>query len=165
MRNKSRALTMDEVRARFEAWRQNRQGRSTLYPTRCAWRPPNWPAKMVSTAPRPNSTSMDMSSAVVPASLHLVAQYHAHRPAYRSGISQWYAWPALRFTNDACPKSGILLAGGTFADGIPRILASGSSTPGPPTSCLQRRDQKSENSCLHRHSPSKHGDHKSGETV
>ena len=30
MRNKSRALTMDEVRARFEEWRQNRQGRSPI---------------------------------------------------------------------------------------------------------------------------------------
>src|SRR6202521_4086248 len=30
MRSKSRALTIDEVRARFEAWRQNRQGRSRI---------------------------------------------------------------------------------------------------------------------------------------
>lgn len=30
MRSKSRALTVDEVRARFEAWRQNRQGRSPI---------------------------------------------------------------------------------------------------------------------------------------
>jgi len=30
MRSKSRALTMDEVRARFEEWRQNRQGRSRI---------------------------------------------------------------------------------------------------------------------------------------
>ena len=30
MRNKSRALTMDEVRARFDEWRQNRQGRSPI---------------------------------------------------------------------------------------------------------------------------------------
>lgn len=28
MRNKSQALTIDELRARFEAWRQNRQGKS-----------------------------------------------------------------------------------------------------------------------------------------
>ena len=30
MRNKSRALTIGEVRARFEAWRQNRQGKSPI---------------------------------------------------------------------------------------------------------------------------------------
>ena len=30
MRSKSQALTMDEVRARFEAWRQNRQGKSPI---------------------------------------------------------------------------------------------------------------------------------------
>jgi hypothetical protein len=30
MRNKSRALTMDQVRARFEEWRQNRQARSPI---------------------------------------------------------------------------------------------------------------------------------------
>ena len=30
MRNKSRALTIDDVRARFEAWRQNRQGKSPI---------------------------------------------------------------------------------------------------------------------------------------
>src|SRR6202165_4771553 len=30
MRSKSRALTIDEVRARFEAWRQNRQGKSPI---------------------------------------------------------------------------------------------------------------------------------------
>ena len=30
MRSKSRALTMDEVRARFEEWRQNRQGKSPI---------------------------------------------------------------------------------------------------------------------------------------
>jgi hypothetical protein len=30
MRSKSRALTMNEVRARFEEWRQNRQGRSPI---------------------------------------------------------------------------------------------------------------------------------------
>ena len=30
MRNKSRSFTMDEVRARFEEWRQNRQGRSRI---------------------------------------------------------------------------------------------------------------------------------------
>jgi hypothetical protein len=30
MRSKSRALTMDEVRARFEEWRQNREGKSPI---------------------------------------------------------------------------------------------------------------------------------------
>ncbi len=30
MRSKSRALTMNEVRAHFEEWRQNRQGRSPI---------------------------------------------------------------------------------------------------------------------------------------
>ena len=30
MRSKSQALTIDEVRARFEAWRQNRQGKSPI---------------------------------------------------------------------------------------------------------------------------------------
>ena len=30
MRSKSRALTIDEVRARFEEWRQNRQGKSPI---------------------------------------------------------------------------------------------------------------------------------------
>jgi hypothetical protein len=30
MRSKSRALTIDEVRARFEEWRKNRQGRSPI---------------------------------------------------------------------------------------------------------------------------------------
>src|ERR1700691_5256767 len=30
MRSKSRALTIDEVRARFEAWGQNRQGKSPI---------------------------------------------------------------------------------------------------------------------------------------
>ena len=30
MRNKSRALTIDEVRARFEEWRQNRLGKSPI---------------------------------------------------------------------------------------------------------------------------------------
>jgi hypothetical protein len=30
MRSKGQALTMDEVRARFEAWRQNRQGKSPI---------------------------------------------------------------------------------------------------------------------------------------
>ena len=30
MRNKSQALTIDEVRARFEAWRENRQGKSPI---------------------------------------------------------------------------------------------------------------------------------------
>jgi hypothetical protein len=30
MRSKSRDLTMDEVRGRFEEWRQNRQGRSPI---------------------------------------------------------------------------------------------------------------------------------------
>ncbi len=30
MRSKSRAFTMDEVRARFEEWRLNRQGRSPI---------------------------------------------------------------------------------------------------------------------------------------
>ena len=30
MRSKSRALTMDEVRARFEEWRQNRHGRRPI---------------------------------------------------------------------------------------------------------------------------------------
>jgi hypothetical protein len=30
MRSKSHALTIDEVRARFEAWRQNRQGKSPI---------------------------------------------------------------------------------------------------------------------------------------
>lgn len=30
MRSNSRALTIDEVRARFEAWRKNRQGKSPI---------------------------------------------------------------------------------------------------------------------------------------
>jgi hypothetical protein len=30
MRSKSQALTIEEVRARFEAWRQNRQGKSPI---------------------------------------------------------------------------------------------------------------------------------------
>jgi hypothetical protein len=30
MRSKSQALTIDEVRTRFEAWRQNRQGKSPI---------------------------------------------------------------------------------------------------------------------------------------
>lgn len=30
MRSKSRALTIDEVRSRFEEWRQNRQGKSPI---------------------------------------------------------------------------------------------------------------------------------------
>src|SRR5579863_1979380 len=30
MRSKSQALTIDEVRARFEEWRQNRQGKSPI---------------------------------------------------------------------------------------------------------------------------------------
>jgi hypothetical protein len=30
MRNKSRALTIDEVRTRFEEWRKNRQGKSPI---------------------------------------------------------------------------------------------------------------------------------------
>ena len=30
MRSKSQALTIEEVRARFEAWRQNRQARSNF---------------------------------------------------------------------------------------------------------------------------------------
>jgi hypothetical protein len=30
MRSKSRALTIDELRARFEEWRQNRQGKSPI---------------------------------------------------------------------------------------------------------------------------------------
>jgi hypothetical protein len=30
MRSKGQALTIDEVRARFEAWRQNRQGKSPI---------------------------------------------------------------------------------------------------------------------------------------
>ena len=30
MRSKSRALTIDEVRGRFEEWRQNRQGKSPI---------------------------------------------------------------------------------------------------------------------------------------
>ena len=30
MRSKSQAFTLDEVRARFEAWRQNRQGKSPI---------------------------------------------------------------------------------------------------------------------------------------
>ena len=30
MRSKSQALTIDEVRGRFEVWRQNRQGKSPI---------------------------------------------------------------------------------------------------------------------------------------
>lgn len=30
MRNNSRALTIDEVRVRFEEWRKNRQGKSSI---------------------------------------------------------------------------------------------------------------------------------------
>ena len=56
MRSKSRALTIDEVRDRFEEWRQNRQGKSPI-PDELWGGSRTGPARMVSTELRPNSTS------------------------------------------------------------------------------------------------------------
>jgi hypothetical protein len=55
MRSKSRALTIDEVRARFEEWRRNRQGKRSIPDE--LWSAAA--ARMVSTVLRPNCTSME----------------------------------------------------------------------------------------------------------